>query len=421
MTRRTLFHWHSWIGLTAGLLLFVICWSGTVAVFSRELDGLADRRLAAAPASEIAWERIYETAERRFPGWTVTQLNAPHAPGYAAESWAEDPDGILRRIYSDPATGEVLGATSYFNIQRFFRSLHMSLFIGELPVWGIPLGYLVVGLFSFVLLASAITSLVFYKRFWRGFFRLQTHRGPRTFWSDLHKLTGLWGLWFLLIMAVTGIWYLVEWKTPEGPEPPPAPVAAQGARPLPIGALLQIAERAYPELRVKTIATYELGDGLFEAQGQDGSLLVRNRAARIWIDSYRGRVLGIQKPGELSAYDRWIDTADPLHFGDFGGLAVKAIWFLFGIALSGLALSGAYLQVKRQQRRDLRRHRPATAAAYLATLGLLALSAVYGVKELGSYGFAGGWPDITVAQASVIGLWLASTVAALSVWMWKVR
>src|SRR3546814_4595187 len=70
----------------------------------------------------------------------------------------------------------------------------------------------------FVLAASLVTSLIFYKRFWRGFFKLQTHRGAKVFWSDLHKLTGLWGLWFVTLIAVTGIWYLAEWKiTDEAP------------------------------------------------------------------------------------------------------------------------------------------------------------------------------------------------------------
>lgn len=422
MTRRTLFHWHSWIGLTAGLLLFVICWSGTVAVFSRDLDRLMDQRLSAPPAAEVAWQQVYEKAEARFPDWTITQVNGPIAPGYAVESWAEDEDGVLRRIYSDPRTGNVIGATAYFNLQRFFRSFHMSLFIGELPVWGIPLGYLLVGLFSFVLLASGVTSLIFYKRFWRGFFRLHREKGAKVFWSDFHKLTGLWGLWFLLVIGVTGVWYLVEWKTPEGPPPPDPPGAIAGTQPLPIGRLLAIARRAYPDLKINVLATYDFRRGLLEAQGQDGSVLVRDRAARAWVNSYTGKLMGVQRPTELSAYERWIDTADPLHFGDFGGLWSKIVWFLFGTGLSGLSLTGAYLQVKRQQRRGLKHHRAVIVLAYGSTVAVLALASAFGVNEALTYGTGGrAWPAITAAQLAFIAAWTLTTLCILSTWAWKVR
>lgn len=421
MTRRTLFVWHSWIGLTGGLLLFVICWSGTVAVFGRDLDRLMDPRLTAPAAAEVAWEAVYEKAAARFPEWTITQVNGPAVPGHAADSWAEDEDGVLRRVYSDPATGEVIGATSYFNIQRFLRSFHMSLFIGELPVLGIPLGYLIVGLFSFPLLASGITSLLFYKRFWRGFFRLERHKGAKIFWSDLHKLTGLWSLWFLLLIGLTGVWYLVEWKTAEGPAGPDAPQAVAGAAPLPVTQLVAAAERAYPELRITAISTYALGDGLFQAQGQDGSILVRDRAASVSINAYDGAVLGVQRPSQLTAYQRWIDTADPLHFGDFGGLWSKAIWFLFGIGLSGLCLTGAYLQAKRQQRRGLEDYRTPVIIAYLATVALLLVASVYGVKELLSYDGALVWSTITAWQVAFIALWTVTTLAILTVWMAKLR
>lgn len=421
MTRRTLFDWHSWTGLTAGLLLFVICWSGTVAVFSRDLDRMMDPHLAAPHSETVAWQDVYEKVRARFPGWTITQINAPTSPGYAVESWAEDEDGVQRRIYSEPASGVVIGATSYLNIQRFFRSLHMSLFIGELPVWGIPLGYFIVGLFSFVLLASGVTSLIFYKRFWRGFFRLHRDKGTKVFWSDFHKLTGLWGLWFLLVIALTGLWYLVEWKAPEGPAPPEPPAAVGAAALIPIDRLVDIAQRAYPELKINVLATYDLERGLLAVQGQDGSVLVRNRAAKAWVNSNTGEVIGVQRPAELTVYERWIETADPLHFGDFGGLWSKSIWFLFGLGLTAASLTGAYLQVKRQRRRGLSRHRPEIVMAYATTVAVLALSSVYGVKEVLTYGTGGAWPVITTAQLAFIAFWTASTFCVLSLWTWKVR
>jgi uncharacterized iron-regulated membrane protein len=35
--------------------------------------------------------------------------------------------------------------------------------------------------------------------------------------------------------------------------------------------------------------------------------------------------------------------ADPLHFGTFGGMLTRAIWFVFGVILTGLSISGIYI------------------------------------------------------------------------------
>jgi len=60
---------------------------------------------------------------------------------------------------------------------------------------------------------------------------------------------------------------------------------------------------------------------------------------------------------DLMAYEYWDHMADPLHFGDFGGLTTKLIWFVFGLELSGLCLSGAWLQVQRLRIRSGARQR----------------------------------------------------------------
>ena len=422
MRRRTFFVWHSWIGLTAGLLLFVICWSGTVAVFSRELDWLADERLRAPAAEQVAWQAIQENVEASHPEWRIDSIHAPLEPGYAAEVWIADPDEVMHRVWADPASGEVLGTTSYFNVQRFFRSLHMMLFIADGYVWGIPTGYWIVGLLAFVLAASLITSLIFYKRFWRGFFKLQTRKGAKVLWSDLHKLTGLWSLWFTTLIAVTGIWYLVEWKVAWEVPYPELP-AAEGSvtQTLPVSELVARAEAAYPALDVRTVALWQMSGGLFEVHGQDGSWLLRDRGARVFLDARDGSTILVQRPAELTALHRWVDTADPLHFGNFGGLWSKAVWFVFGIGLSGLCLTGAYLQAKRQQRHGLTGWRTPMLAAYAVTAFTLLASTWFGYQELLTYGTGGGLPEVPLGVAVVVSAFSLTTLAALAVWVRVLR
>lgn len=422
LRRRTFFAWHSWIGLTAGLLLFVICWSGTVAVFSHELDWLADEHLRAPPAEAVAWQAIEEKVETAKPGWHILAINAPLHPGFGAEVWVADPDEIWHRVWADPASGRVLGTTSYLNVQRFFRSFHMSLFIGEWRIWGIPVGYWLVGLAAFVLAASLITSLLFYRRFWRGFLKLERRKGAKVFWSDLHKLTGLWSLWFIALIAATGIWYLVEWKvTSEAPVPDPPAAEGSVTQTLPLNILLARAERAYPALKIRTVVLDQMSSGLFEVHGQDGAWLVRDRGARVWLDARDGSTIAIRRAAEMRPLHRWIDTADPLHFGDFAGLWSKAIWFLFGLGLSGLCLTGAYLQAKRQQRQSVGARRTPVLAAYAATACVLLASVPFAHQEMLRWGTGGELPQIPLNAGLIIAFWLFLTMSALAFWARAVR
>lgn len=403
--------------------MFVVCWSGTVAVFSHELDWLADVRLRAVPnQGPMAWQAVYDGAAAARPGWTIIEVNAPRAPGYSAEALAENADGDWSRVYADPRTGEILGSTSYLNVQRFFRSLHMALFIDVFPIWGIPLGYFVVGLLALVLLASLVTSLLFYRRFWRGFFKLERHKGAKVFWSDLHKLTGLWSLWFVALIALTGIWYFVEWKVtsePVAPEPPAAVGTVTAA--MSLDALVGRAQAAYPNLSIRRLALWDQSAGRIEAHGQDASLLVRDRAAKVWLDPRDGAVLGVQEPDDLSLLHRWIETADPLHFGNFGGLWSKALWFLFGLGLSGLCLTGAYLQAKRQARHRPSAIRRPVLAAYVTTAAVLGLGAWRGYAEMRRYDAAGELGATPVGVVLIIVTWLALTLGALTWWFRSLR
>lgn len=420
--RRTFFAWHSWIGLTGGLLLFIVCWSGTVAVFSHELDWLADKRLHAPPSATVEWQAIRQNVEIAKPGWQIIAIDAPLYPGFATQVWVADPDEVWHRVWADPATGEVIGTTSYFNIQRFFRSFHMSLFISGWRIWGIPYGYWLVGLSGVALAVSLVTSLIFYRRFWRGFFKLERRKGAKVLWSDIHKLTGLWSLWFIALIAATGIWYLVEWKvTSEAPIPDPPATHGEAGKTLPVSELIARANKAYPALEIRSVVLDEMSAGLFEVQGQEGAWLVRDRGARVWLDARSGDTIAVRRAAEMQPLHRWIDTADPLHFGNFGGLISKAIWFLFGVGLSGLCLTGAYLQAKRQQRYNPEQRRAPITAAYIVTGITLLASVWFGYREMLTYGTGGVLPEIPLTAISIIGVWLFTTIVALVLWARALR
>jgi uncharacterized iron-regulated membrane protein len=419
-SRRTYFAWHSWIGLTFGLLLFVVCWSGTVAVFSHEIDWLLNSDIRANTATApIDWQRVHDAVSAYRPDWPIGELNAPRHAGFAIEVLAQPEQDDNYRIYVDPVTYQVLGDTSYFNVQRFFRSFHMALFdvdshFASVTIAGVPLGYLVVALMSMPLLISIITPLIFYKRWWRGFFKLERGKGTKVFLSDLHKLTGVWSMVVGFLIAITGIWYLAEWWTPEAPyyEPEQAIVAPY----LPVGRLVAIAQKAKPELDIRSLYLPAANDGVFTAYGQDGSLLARYGASVI-INGANGHVVETNSPAKTSLYIRWTDAADLLHFGTFAGLWSQALYFIVGLGLSGLTLTGTYLHAKRQQRKASTSIRIPVLTTYIFTCALLVFAIIGGYSEIKAYGIGEKWPEISLGVALFITAWCVSTLLALTWWV----
>jgi uncharacterized iron-regulated membrane protein len=79
--------------------------------------------------------------------------------------------------------------------------------------------------------------------------------------------------------------------------------------------------------------------------GNSNVPLVRQRANRVYINPYNYKIEHIQSAAKSSTI-MWInDIVDPLHFGYWGGITTKIIWFIFGLMISILILSGIYMKL----------------------------------------------------------------------------
>ena len=430
--KKTWFRIHSFTGVITGLMLFVICWSGTFAVLSHEFDWLVtpEARIERGGGKALSYGQLKAVVMQHYPQAEISSIAAPLYARSAVQFVVNLPEQNSMRIYVHPYSGEIQGAWSYLDIQRFFRSFHMELFI---PYFG---DYFVV-LFAVTMIVSLVAALYFYRRWWRRFFTFNT--GARAFWSDAHKLTGLWSLWFLLVISLTGGWYLFEMLRADvgdgkisyaaanayGTTAIPAPTSDAGQAPLPLDTLLERVRELRPDLELKTIGFNYSHDGAIYFDGQAGHPLVRNRANQLHLDIRTGEVLYDQRADAYPLYWRWSDTADPLHFGDFGGLVSKLIWFVFGLLLCLLIYTGTLLHARRLAAGGARRARhrwPGTSAAIVVTLVVLMGATIAGfIQARAWYGpevdGVRRLPELAPGVLAVIGIWVAVTLAALGFWI----
>lgn len=421
------FEWHSWLGLISGVLLFIVCWGGTFATVSHEIDWLLNPALRVAPeGSPASMADVYELANARFPNADILSISPPQYKSFAYDLIIKTQEQETRHLYIDPYSLEITGSSSFMNVQRFMRDFHRRLLLGNF-------GFYLVCLTAIPLAASMITALVFVSRWWQYFFHIKRGKKVRNTVSNLHRFAGVWSMWFILLISVTGSWYLIEKLRSQtldekfsyvdafaGAVSPLPALDSPDTEQLTFRQLLTIAEQARPDMTIGSVALDRRG--YFYVVGQSTHWLVRDRANKLFIDPLDGDIIYNQKASDLPPYWYWSNMADPLHFGTFAGLATKSIWFVFGLGLSFLSLSGVWLFAKRLQKNKPYQKKikfSLGATTVTALILVLAIPAFFTyIQRLG--------PTLSGVKASAepaygalifIGVWSAVTLAITLSWL----
>lgn len=365
LTKKRLFALHGWLGLTLGLPLFIICFSGAFAVLSPEIDRLIHPEMRVTPpadstAKPLPWETLVERVAEVSPGGEVAFIESPAERDEAWTVTVSYAPKDLRVVYIDPFTGRVQGQATTFNAQSFFRIFHKQLYILAGPAW--PHGRVVVCAFSIVLLLSAVTGLMFYKGWWKALFRLRLRYGKRVFWSDFHRSAGVWSFLFAILFALTGFWYLAvrlmeDFGIAEHEAMPEIPAEVSAARPpllprLSVDELAARARAALPDFQIRAVSIGIQPGSLVRFYGETPVALARGTDNEVHIDPYSGEISLLEKVADASPGERLAIASYPLHFGRFGGWGTKILWTLAGFAISGGIFAGSIIWCLRMKRED---------------------------------------------------------------------
>ncbi len=345
-----LFKIHGWVGIKLSIVFFIVCFSGTLAVFSHELDWLFNPAMRATPDSKLASRNeAVQNILNVFPDGKITYWQRSREAYLTDIVYVEHGDDF-KYVFVNPYTAEVQGFAD-LTIQRFFRDFHYYLFIPD------QVGNYLVLFFGFVLLISLGTGMLYYQDWYKKLFVLKIGKGQQAFYSSLHKLVGAWSIPFMALISATGIWYFVEradvpkisnYMAIDLPELSVTDGQEFHVMKLDYDKMDSLARVAIPGLNVKNIIPPKSADSPVQLTGTSHVPLVRFRANRVYINSNNYDVIKVQKAEELNTVSWLNDIADPLHFGHWGGLITKTIWFVFGLALSSLILTGPWLYLKRR-------------------------------------------------------------------------
>jgi len=355
---------HSYIGLKLSLLFSVVLITGTLAVFAEEIDWLVYSEVRVQPQGErLSSGEVFDRMQEQLPNVGLSAFQTANDRTHtAAHAMMTLPDGGFKKVWADPYTGEVTGVTNFLTVGEFMSILHKNLFM---PL----IGRAVVNVFGVLCLIGLITGLISYRKFWKQFFKLpRWNANFRVFLGDLHKFLGLWSLWFVLIIGVTGSWWfyqnplvnygVVPQFLPERTIDPALTkhdLKALGKgipSPLTSKEIVEAVHQHDPEFIPHFLNPPEHNGMAYAVHGTKHDLLTMKWGSSYYVNPYTGEVIGAKLAQDAPAISRVDWSMRPLHYGTFGydgfwDLFVKTIWFIFGLAMSILSISGMIIFYQR--------------------------------------------------------------------------
>lgn len=204
--RRAAFQVHLWTGILCGLYIVMLSITGSILVYRVELD-----RVFRTPpvrfiegAAALSRDQLKESAEKAYPGWTVTRVGERIGRRNAAiEIWVERGTAKKERLFN-PYTGEDVGdAVTQGELGvMWLARLHDELLFDRIGKYANGVG------------SIAVTLLVLTGAFvwWPGVARWRRSLGVslRAGWKkinwDLHSAMGFWLFLFMLVWGLSGIY-----------------------------------------------------------------------------------------------------------------------------------------------------------------------------------------------------------------------
>jgi uncharacterized iron-regulated membrane protein len=323
---------HVWAGLVLGALFCMMSLSGSVLVLRPAIEDLL--RPAWTPKSDARSERaLTEAADniaRRWPGAAITSVTLPDRSG-AVEFGLRDANDRELRVFADARSGEVLGTFAIPWIE-WLTDLHHHIMVESI-------GKKVVGFIGIFLFLSSLTGLLIWARRsnrWRLF-------GMRSKF-DLHRTVGVIGNVALLFVAMTGIMVAFPETITQMLGGPPAPrpvvLAEHTAAHTTLEAYIAAAEHAVFQGTVRQLRLPRTPDRPVVARLRTPGDLRPDGSTRVNLEPATGRILSLDRPEDWPLSKAIVQAATPLHYGEWGGLALRMFWFLVGLLLPALFVTG---------------------------------------------------------------------------------
>lgn len=362
---------HLWLGLASGIVLFLVCLSGTIYTFRTEIEERVNKKvyfvdyekgMQAQPLGSLV--TMVEKAQKS----PVTGVTIPAVP-QKAWSFSVKPKGKEKgrgkTILVNPYKGTITGDTETGS-SRFFMTmmkLHRWLLMEQ------STGRVIVGIatiiFALLLLSGIILWLPRRLRYWKqGFVVLFSGKWKRVN-HDLHNVLGFYSFFFLLIMALTGLCWSFDWYKKSASKvlgaevfgarkERPVKSASAGTAMLQADAVLKIGNSQLPYTGLTRLGFPADSTGTFSFSKNDATAWNSAATDRLMIDAYDGAVLKKDLYASKTTGQKIAASIRPIHTGEIYGLFSKIIYFICCLIATSLPVTGTLIWLNKLKKKKPR-------------------------------------------------------------------
>ena len=351
---------HLWLGLGSGIILFLVCFSGTILTFEDEIKDLFAEDFTVEGGDEkLSIEQLISVLESEG---MVSSVTVPAKDGEAYEfSVKESPE--QRRgttYYVNPYSAE-FSKKRESSLDGFFFSmfkLHRWLLLDS------SIGRPIVGVATIIFLILSITGIVLWfpkkKINWKTLkpgFKIKFSARWKRINHDLHNTLGFYACIFLAIMSLTGLCWSFQWYRDLGSEVMGAQIFGGRGGPrveseaqidedemISIAAVEKITAQEL-NYEGKTSISFTSGDkGVYSIRKYESAKLSLLIADNLIVDR-DGKVLKKEVFNDKPINLRIASLIKPLHTGSIYGGFSKLLYFLACLIATSLPITGTFIWI----------------------------------------------------------------------------
>jgi uncharacterized iron-regulated membrane protein len=327
---------HLYLGLTAGLVIMVLCLSAACLVFEQEITrALHPERFAVhGVGRSVPLQVVLDSARAAAPTANIGSLLVSND---STRPW-EANAGPAGRILIDPYTGHVI-AVAPFRLPFFQKAL-------EIHRWlmASDLGEQITGAATLMFVTLLLAGLILWWPRTKGAFKARInpfavfskHGGGRRKLHDLHVALGIWCWPLLLFMALTGLPEAYDWgskalyfftASPHAASPPSSSGDSTMAT-IPLDSLMKLGWATFPDARLWSARAGGRGNGALAVASIPGDQPSERKSDVAYFDRHTGALLRVDRWADLPIGARARRMIEPVHSGTGWGMVSKVLFFL---------------------------------------------------------------------------------------------